>query len=355
MIEFKNINKFYPDGNQAIKDLSLKVEEGEFVTLIGPSGCGKTTTLKMVNRLIHPTSGSILINGKNITDYNINELRWNTGYVLQEIALFPHLTIEENIALVPEMMKWDKEKLNNRIDELMDMVGLEPAKYRRRMPSELSGGEQQRIGVIRALAADPDIILMDEPFSALDPITREQLQKDIHMIQRQIKKTILFVTHDLEEAFRLGDRVCLMHKGEIAQFDTPEKIMLEPNNAFVESFTGKQKTPWQTTIEGIIQTSSVQRIVTDKIDTLEFPPNGVFALVDMNDKYDGLLIYGKMEKPVPLQVDDTLGEANRVFQENKQSILPVVDGEKFIGLLSTNEVLAHLYKESNLQESGTTV
>lgn len=355
MIEFKNISKSYPDGNQAIKDISLKVEEGEFVTLIGPSGCGKTTTLKMVNRLIDPTSGSILINGRNITDYNINELRWNTGYVLQEIALFPHLTVEENIAIVPELMKWDKEKLNNRIDELMDMVGLEPAKFRKRMPNELSGGQQQRVGVIRALAGDPDIILMDEPFSALDPITREQLQKDIHTIQRQIKKTILFVTHDLEEAFRLGDRVCLMHEGEIAQFDTPEKIMLEPKNAFVENFTGKQKTPWQTTIEVIIQDSSLQRIVIDNKDTLEYPPNGVYALVDINDKYDGLLSYGKIEKPVPLQVNHTLGQASSIFQENKQSVLPVVDGEKFIGLLTTNEVLAYLYKESNLQESGTTV
>ena len=355
MIDFKNVSKIYPDGNPAIKDLSFKVKDGEFITIIGPSGCGKTSTLKMVNRLIHPTSGSILINGKNITDYNIHELRWNIGYVLQEIALFPHLTIEENIALVPELMKWNKKEVNNRIDQLMDMVGLEPEKYRKRMPSELSGGQQQRIGVIRALAGDPDIILMDEPFSALDPITREQLQKDIHTIQRQIKKTVLFVTHDLEEAFRLGDRVCLMQEGEIAQFDTPEKIMLEPKNAFVQSFTRKQKTPWQMTVESIIQTSSVQRIVTDNKDTLEYPRNGVFALVDINDKYDGLLINGKTEKPVPLQVHRTLGEAARVFQENKQSILPVVDGEKFIGLLTANEVLAYLYNESNLHESGTTI
>lgn len=240
MIEFKNVKKVYPDGTEAIKDFSLKVNEGELVTLIGPSGCGKTTTMKMVNRLIEPTAGNIYINDQNINNYNIHELRWNIGYVLQEIALFPHLTIEENIAVVPEMKKWKRKKIQERNKELLNMVGLEPSTYQRRMPSELSGGEQQRIGVIRALAADPDIILMDEPFSALDPISREQLQSDIRKLQKEIKKTIVFVTHDIDEAMALGDKVCLMKDGGIVQVDTPQQLILRPATQYVKDFIGKE-------------------------------------------------------------------------------------------------------------------
>src|SRR5699024_2675252 len=203
MIKFSDVKKVYSDGTEAVNDFSLTINNGELMTLIGPSGCGKTTSMKMINRLIKPTAGTIYLNDTNVEDYNIHELSWNIGYVLQKIALFPHMTIEENIAVVPEMKKWKRKTIRNKSHELLDMVGLDPSIYSQRRPSELSGGEQQRIGVIRALAADPDIILMDEPFSALDPISREQLQHDIMQLQKEIRKTICFVTHDMDEALAL--------------------------------------------------------------------------------------------------------------------------------------------------------
>ena len=236
MIKFDNVSKSYPNGNMAVNSLSLSIQEGEFFVLIGPSGCGKTTTLKMINRLIDLSDGTIYIKDKKISEYDIHELRWNIGYVLQQIALFPHMTIEENIAIVPELKKWNKQKIKDRVTELLQSVDLEPEKYRHRRPSELSGGEQQRVGVVRALAADPSIILMDEPFSALDPITRQKLQQDIVKLQKGIKKTIIFVTHDMQEALALGDRICVMKDGEIIQCDTPKEIVSNPKNDFVRNF-----------------------------------------------------------------------------------------------------------------------
>ena len=212
MIEFKNVVKRYGD-KTAVDNLSFNIDEGEFFVLIGPSGCGKTTTLKMINRLISLTEGYIYFKDKPISDYPVYEMRWDIGYVLQQIALFPHLTIKENIAQVPQMKKWKEADIDKRIDELMDMVGLEPEVYKDRKPDELSGGQQQRVGVVRALAADPPVILMDEPYSALDPISREKLQDDLIELQQKIKKTIIFVTHDIQEAMKLGDRICLLDKG----------------------------------------------------------------------------------------------------------------------------------------------
>ncbi|WP_066307029.1 ABC transporter ATP-binding protein [Bacillus sp. FJAT-29814] len=238
MIHFENVSKQFDDGTTAVKQLNLTIYKGEFFVLIGPSGSGKTTTLKMINRLIDISEGTILINGKKISDYDIHELRWNIGYVLQQIALFPHMTIEENIAVVPEMKRWGKEKIGERVDELLEMVGLEPQTYKHRKPSELSGGQQQRIGVVRALAADPEIILMDEPFSALDPISREKLQDDILNLQKTIKKTIVFVTHDMQEALKLGDRICIMKDGEIVQVGTRDELIYHPINDFVREFIG---------------------------------------------------------------------------------------------------------------------
>ncbi|ALQ67884.1 ABC transporter ATP-binding protein [Bacillus thuringiensis] len=244
MIQFNQVSKSYEDGTKAVDSLHLEIKKGEFFVLIGPSGCGKTTTMKMVNRLIETTEGSILIDGKDIQQYNINELRWDIGYVLQQIALFPHMTIAENIAVVPEMRKWNKEKIKARVDELLQMVGLEPDVYRNRMPDELSGGQKQRVGVVRALAANPKIVLMDEPFSALDPLSREQLQKDIVQLQKKIQKTIVFVTHDMQEALSLGDRICIMKEGKVVQLDTPEGIIHNPKNEFVEEFIGNRGRPW---------------------------------------------------------------------------------------------------------------
>ena len=236
MIEFINVGMTYPCGNVGLKNINLTINESEVTVFIGPSGSGKTTLLKMINRLEDNTTGEVKINGKNVKEYDIHKMRWDIGYALQQVALFPHMNVEENIAIVPELKKWKKEKINARIDELLNMVGLEPEKYRKRKPSELSGGEAQRVGIARALAADPKIILMDEPFSALDPITRASLQEDVKKLQKQINKTIVFVTHDIEEAFLLGDKICIIQDGELIQSGTKQEIISNPQNDFVRRF-----------------------------------------------------------------------------------------------------------------------
>lgn len=235
MIQFEHVFKQYGDST-VVKDFSLNIDEGEFFVLIGPSGSGKTTTLKMINQLIPHTEGKITIEGKAVSEYDLQKLRFNIGYVLQQIALFPNMSVEENITVVPEMKDWSKEKMKERVTELLSSVGLDPDNYRQRQISELSGGEQQRIGVIRALAADPDIILMDEPFSALDPISRSNLQQDVRTLQQKLKKTVVFVTHDMQEAITLGDRICVMNEGAIEQVGTAEDILKNPANEFVREF-----------------------------------------------------------------------------------------------------------------------
>ncbi len=249
MIKFENVSKRYEDGTVAVNSLNLEINQGEFFVFIGPSGCGKTTTLKMINRLIPLSDGTIFIDGKKISAYDIHELRWNIGYVLQQIALFPHMTIEQNITVVAEMKKWPKEKMKQRAYELMNMVGLDPESYADRKPNELSGGEQQRIGVIRALAADPEIILMDEPFSALDPISREKLQDDMIDLKRNLKKTTVFVTHDMQEALKLADRICMMKDGKIVQVGTPQELVTNPANDFVREFVGEKFGNWPNHID----------------------------------------------------------------------------------------------------------
>ena len=241
MIEFINVGMTYPNGNVGLKNINLTIKESEITVFIGPSGSGKTTLLKMINRLEDNTTGEVKINGKNVKDYNLHKMRWDIGYALQQVALFPHMTVEENIAIVPELKKWKKEKIDARINELLNMVGLEPEKYRKRTPSELSGGEAQRVGIARALAADPKIILMDEPFSALDPITRANLQDDVKKLQKQIHKTIVFVTHDIEEAFLLGDKICIIQDGELIQSGTKHEIISNPKNDFVKKFIAFKK------------------------------------------------------------------------------------------------------------------
>ena len=241
MIELINVGMTYPCGNVGLKNINLTINESEITVFIGPSGSGKTTLLKMINRLEDNTTGEVKINGKNVKEYNIHKMRWDIGYALQQVALFPHMNVEENIAIVPELKKWKKEKINARIDELLNMVGLEPEKYRKRKPSELSGGEAQRVGIARALAADPKIILMDEPFSALDPITRASLQEDVKKLQKQIHKTIVFVTHDIEEAFLLGDKICIIQDGKLIQSGTKQEIISNPKNDFVKKFIAIKK------------------------------------------------------------------------------------------------------------------
>lgn len=249
MITFDNITKTFANGKTAVHNLNVEIKQGEFFVFIGPSGCGKTTTLKMINQLIPQTEGDIFIDGKRNSDYDIYQLRWNIGYVLQQIALFPHMTIEENITVVPELKKWSKEKMQKKAYELLDMVGLDPEVYAERKPYQLSGGEQQRVGVIRALATEADIILMDEPFSALDPISRENLQNDLIDLMKRLHKTTVFVTHDMQEALKLADRICILRDGEVVQVGTPHELMHEPVNDFVRKFVGGSYGVEQTDID----------------------------------------------------------------------------------------------------------
>lgn len=240
-IEFKNVRKRF-SGNEydSVSDVSISIEQGSFITILGTSGSGKTTLLKMVNRIHELTDGEILYFGENINDLNVNDYRRKIGYVIQQSGLLPHKTVEENIAIVPKMLKWDKQKIDNRIKELMDLVCLDYDTYRKRYPRSLSGGEQQRVGIARALATNPSVMLMDEPFGAIDAITRSVLQKEIKSLQKKLKNTVLFVTHDVYEAFLLGKKIIVMDGGKIQQFDTPFNIMMHPANDFVKKliFTG---------------------------------------------------------------------------------------------------------------------
>jgi osmoprotectant transport system ATP-binding protein len=231
--------RYDPNSAPAVDNITLEIPAGEIVMLVGPSGCGKTTTMKMINRLIEPTSGRIFIGDDDVTRRNPDELRRHIGYVIQGAGLFPHLTVSDNIAIVPRLLKWDKKRISSRIDELLDMVNLEPAQYRDRYPRELSGGQQQRVGVARALAADPSVLLMDEPFGAVDPITRQRLQDELLRLQEELRKTIVFVTHDFDEAVKLGDKIAILQQGsKIAQYDTPEEILANPADDFVSGFVG---------------------------------------------------------------------------------------------------------------------
>ncbi|WP_338781215.1 betaine/proline/choline family ABC transporter ATP-binding protein [Metabacillus sp. FJAT-52054] len=240
MLKLTNLSKIYKGGKHAVKEINLEIEKGEFICFIGPSGCGKTTTMKMINRMIEPSKGSIFIEGKNILDKDPVKLRREIGYVIQQIGLFPHMTIQQNIVLVPKLLKWPEDKKRARAEELLKLVDMGP-EYLDRYPHQLSGGQQQRIGVLRALAADPPLILMDEPFGALDPITRDALQEEFKKLQKTLHKTIVFVTHDMDEAIKLADRIVILRDGEIVQVGSPDEILRNPANEFVEEFIGKER------------------------------------------------------------------------------------------------------------------
>jgi osmoprotectant transport system ATP-binding protein len=240
-IRLENLAKRFPGQREAaVDDLTMEIPKGEIVILVGPSGCGKTTTMKMINRIIEPTSGRIFLDEEDVTKVNADQLRRRIGYVIQQIGLFPHVTIADNIATVPKLLGWKKERISERVDELLEMVGMDPGQYRDRYPKELSGGQRQRVGVARAMSADPDVMLMDEPFGAIDPITRDRLQNEFLRLQEQIKKTIIFVTHDIDEAIKMGDRIAILREqSHIAQFDTPERILVNPADDFVADFIGR--------------------------------------------------------------------------------------------------------------------
>ena len=244
MINLQGVGKVYPGSDiPAVADLDLSIPEGEILVLVGPSGCGKSTTLRLINRMIEPTSGRIIFDGEDVTTVNADQLRRQIGYVIQQIGLFPHQTIAQNIATVPKLLGWNKNKIAARVDELLEITGLDPNQYRDRYPKELSGGQAQRVGVARALGGDPDVLLMDEPFGAIDPITRDRLQNEVLRLQSELKKTIVFVTHDIDEAIKMGDRIAILgDQSVIRQFDTPERILAYPVDDFVSDFIGSGST-----------------------------------------------------------------------------------------------------------------
>lgn len=245
MIKLSNLSKRYDSAASpfvAVDNVSMEIKEGEICVLLGPSGCGKSTTLKMINRLIQPTSGKIYIDNKDTDQFDIVELRRNIGYVIQQIGLFPNMTVEQNICVVPELLGWDKKKTRKRAEELLDIVALDPSVFLKRYPKELSGGQQQRVGVARALAADPPVMLMDEPFGAIDPINRESIQDEFLKIQKKVRKTIMFVSHDIDEAVKMGDKIAIFRDGKLEQFDTPDNVLAHPANSFVANFVGGDRT-----------------------------------------------------------------------------------------------------------------
>ena len=317
MIAFEQVCKTYPGGTEAVRDLTLEVAEGETLVLLGTSGSGKTTTMKMVNRLIEPTSGRILIEGRDIMDQNPIELRRRIGYAIQHIGLFPHMSVAENIAVVPKLLQWPPSEITERIDQLLSMVGLDPDEFRDRFPSQLSGGQKQRIGVARALAADPPIVLMDEPFGALDPITREQLQNEFLELESVIKKTIIFVTHDVFEAAKLGDRVALLDAGRLQQLATPQELVECPANEFVDQFLGQHR----------FQLSLLTQTVKS-IGTAAVRPG---------------------QKPVSRPVDSvsircSLVEALDMFKRTGKATLPIYEKETYIGDLVKKDLLGVITK-----------
>ncbi len=321
MIRLENLSKTFPAQDEpAVDDLSMDIYEGEIVVLVGPSGCGKTTTMKLINRLIEPSSGRIFLQGEDVTTVNSDNLRRRIGYVIQQIGLFPHMTIADNIATVPKMLGWDKERTSERIDELLETVGIDLS-YRDRYPKELSGGQRQRIGVARAMAADPPVLLMDEPFGAIDPITRDRLQDEFLRLQREIKKTIVFVTHDIDEAVKMGDRIAILkQQSKIAQYDTPENILTNPADDFVRDFIGTG---------AAIKRLSLSRVLD--IETSDWP---VARLTDSHEEVrekirgtsrDHVLLLDEQEKPGRWVGQEEIQHDDTPLEESGRPAVAIVD------------------------------
>lgn len=367
MIEFKGINKIYKN-NIVLYDINLKLEEGNIIVFVGPSGCGKTTTVKMINRLIKPTSGQILINGEDISNKNVINLRRKIGYVIQQTGLFPHMTIKENIGIVAKMQKMKSKEIEEKTKELMEMVGLDYEKFGDRYPTELSGGQQQRVGIARALITNPDIILMDEPFSALDPITRSQLQDELINIQTQFKKTIIFVTHDMDEAIKIADKICIMGKGRVIQYDDPETILKSPANEFVSDFVGKNRiwsSPEYIKVKDIMIedpiTCSQEISLLKCIKKMKYERVDSLLVVDRKRKLNGI-ITGKMiqkekdhyksvkeimEQPRAVTYPDkSIVDIIKEVTEKNLSSLPVIDENGTLrGLITKTSLVTTLSQQ----------
>ena len=360
MIQFEHVSKSYGK-TPILKDLNFTIEDGQFVVLIGPSGCGKTTTMKMINRLLEPDTGSILIDGKNIRDQDKVDLRRHIGYVIQQIGLFPNMTVAQNICVVPKLLKYDKAKCDEIVRDLLKMVNMES--YAEKYPSELSGGQQQRIGVLRALAASPPIVLMDEPFSALDPMTRETLQDEVKNIQQKLGKTIVFVSHDMGEALKLADVIIFMESGTVVQMASPEEMLEHPANDLVRNFLGKHspETPAPSKVESFMRTNvfsvhrdrgvleCAERMARGSVDTL--------LVTDEQNRYLGVVSIGDIRhwgreltsiEPLIRQTARTV----RVGDEAKESFDYLLDsGANYVVVLNADDTIAGIVTKTSVARS----
>jgi osmoprotectant transport system ATP-binding protein len=355
MIRFENVSKAY-SGEEAVSGLNFEIPGGELTVLIGPSGCGKTTTLKMINRLIEPTSGTVFINGQNVAGLDPQELRRGIGYVIQSVGLFPHLTVRQNIQVVPDLLGWSRKKSSARADELLALIGLEPGEYRDRYPRQLSGGQQQRVGVARALAVDPPVLLMDEPFGAVDPLTRDHLQDEFLELQQRLRKTVVMVTHDMGEAIKLADRICLMNDGRIEQYDTPEVLLSAPANRFVRRFVGSDRALKRLSrirVGEVLEPVQHLELATPEAEAEAELRKHSSLFVTEDGKLIGWLVrrafrsagsveaaYNPLERRDALDTADDVRDALAMMLEQGVVILPVVDAAgQLIGQVSLAQVV----------------
>ena len=361
MVLLDGVGKRFPDGTVAVESLDLAVPRGEIVCLVGPSGCGKTTTMKMVNRLVEPTSGRIVLDGDDVTRVDPVQLRRRTGYVIQQVGLFPHQRVWQNVATVPSLLGWDTARRRARADELLELVGLEPAVYRDRWPAQLSGGQRQRVGVARALAADPPVLLMDEPFSAVDPVVRERLQSEFLRLQETVRKTIVFVTHDIEEAVRIGDRIAVMSAGgKVEQFATPAELLGKPASPFVADFVGADRGLKRLAVTGIDLADLERPPVVHAKDSLadarvQLERAGArwAVVLDGSENLHGWLSVERaagagtvesagrrMEAWVP--IGSSLKTAFSTMLQHEAGWVAVLDGGRFLGVLTPESLHAAL-------------
>lgn len=367
MLSIQDLTKVYRGGKKAVDGISMEIESGEFIAFIGTSGSGKTTALRMINRMIEPTSGTITLNGKDLSKMNAVSLRRSVGYVIQQIGLMPHMTIRENIVLVPKLLKWNKEEKEKKAKELINLVDL-PESYLDLYPSQLSGGQQQRIGVVRALAADQDIILMDEPFGALDPITRDTLQDLVKTLQHKLGKTIIFVTHDMDEAIKLADRICIMSEGKIVQFDTPNNILKHPANDFVSEFIGQNRLiqdrpnlkvvddamispitiTSEKTIDEAIKLMRDRRVDVLFVTNLKGKLIGYIDIEDLNEGYrKGNDIIDMMDRNVyTVKTGTMLQDSVRTILKRNVRLIPVIDEQNLIKGVITRASLVDIVYDS---------
>ncbi|MFF9013717.1 ABC transporter ATP-binding protein [Streptomyces sp. NPDC014870] len=344
MIRFEHVTKRYADGTTAVDDLSFEVAEGELVTLVGPSGCGKTTTMKMVNRLIEPTEGRILLAGEDISAVDPVQLRRRIGYVIQQVGLFPHRTVLDNTATVPHLLGAPRARARARAAELLDLVGLDPKTYGNRYPEQLSGGQRQRVGVARALAADPPVLLMDEPFGAVDPVVREHLQNEFLRLQSQVRKTVLLVTHDLEEAVRLGDRIAVYGQGTIEQFDTPARVLGAPATPYVADFVGADRGLKRLSVTAVDSAAleDVPVLRAGEAPTTDAPWS---VVLDADGRIEGWVAADEPGRtrpaPEPVPLGASLREALAALLQQDTGWLPVTDpaeGGRYAGVLTPSAV-----------------